>query len=125
MLIVIFCLLILFTYQDIRYYAISSWFGMPIIWMYGLNYDLNKLFLALPIYFSLLYLNRCEKYIGNGDIDIFFIQFLYLTFEQWLACIQLSCFFGILLSLFLKSKKIPLIPCITASFGLIIFFNWL
>lgn len=92
MLIIILCLLILFTYQDLKYYAISSWIGLPLIWVEGLNEDLSKLSTALPVYFLFLYFNRHEKYLGNGDIDIFFVQFLYLSLGQWLACIQLSCF---------------------------------
>ncbi|QIL51036.1 hypothetical protein G7084_06830 [Weissella coleopterorum] len=73
MLMIIFLYLLLFSYQDLKSYTISSKLIIPLIWFAGVHRELDQLWIGLPIYLILLHLNKSEKYIGNGDLDLFFI----------------------------------------------------
>ena len=56
--------------------------------------------------------------MGGGDIKLYFVTGLYLGPLNGLLCVLVSCVFGLLFSAFMKSRRIPFGPSISAAAAL-------
>ncbi len=70
----------------------------------------------------LFYLFRKQNGIGFGDIKLFFVCGLYLSFQMELMLVSLSGMIGAAAVFVSGKKKIPFGPCITAAFLILILY---
>lgn len=70
----------------------------------------------------LFYVFRKQSGIGFGDIKLYFVCGLYLTFQQVMTLIAVSGLLGVVCVLASGKKKIPFGPCIAAAFLVLILY---
>ncbi|MCM0583301.1 prepilin peptidase [Weissella diestrammenae] len=109
--------LLFLSWQDWQTYQISSWLLMPIIWLASLSFKIMDMLLVLGIYILTLFVNKLsEKYIGSGDIDIMFTNFLVLNDpQQWLLWLTLSSLLAYGYAHSTKRIQLPFVPFLTIA----------
>ena len=131
MKIILYLAMLGISFFDFRYQLIPDVFQIVLIinrifMLHGegfLNYILNGLFLAVPLYLLRIFMNRIfhQDCLGGGDIKLLFSLGIYFEPSQSLYGLFLACIAGLFLALFYlqKHKKIfPFGPCICLGFML-------
>jgi prepilin signal peptidase PulO-like enzyme (type II secretory pathway) len=119
-------ILILISYQDIRFQQFNSiWLALPLF--LGALFYHTPIFIILTGYIICLTINvfTQEHYIGNGDLDVLATILFYVNFyEFWLICC-LACGIQIVFHYINTQKTLPFVPAITFSFGIIVIYSFL
>lgn len=121
------CLLFFMAINDTHYLAFPTVYGHGLmllaVTLYGFFSPHHPFFIFMMlIWLMTQFFEPKFKWIGAGDLDVFLCLLILLGFVPFAWLLLLSSLSGLVTSQFLKLRRLPFLPFITASYLIILFF---